>query len=322
MHKKICVLGDGSWGTAIASLLASNGYHVNLWCYNSEIAKSINNKNINKIYFPNVILDTKIKAFTNLQDAINGTQWVFEAIPIKFLRPILNQLKNFLNKDHILVVLSKGIEQETFFLPTQMIDDVFSNQVKKCVLSGPSFASELIEKKFTAVDIAASDNFLNNELSNILNNEYCRVELCEDIISMQVVGALKNIITLALGISDGYYNSNNTKAYILINGLKEVTFLLKFFNGDTSTLNRLSGIGDLVLSAYSNNSKNYKFGFHIGQGKTINDFLNTNLNLPEGVNSIQSINRLIIKNNLELPLIRNIYKIIFENAGPNTLLRI
>lgn len=314
LEPKVCVLGDGAWGTAIATVLAQNGFEVNLWCYNAQVADSINKHNINNLYFPDLVLDKKIKAFTDINQAIKDSSWIFEAIPVKFLRTILNQITS-LNKEQKWVVLSKGLEQKTFLLPSQIIDDVFKYDVKKIVVSGPSFAHDLVQKKFTCVEIAGS-NDIANQLIPIMQNDYFKLNYVDDLIGVQVGGAFKNVVTIALGIADGLGYSDNTKAYIFTKGLHEIAILAKHLGGKGETVYGLSGAGDLVLSAFGKHSKNLNLGLNIAKGLKVNELQN----LPEGINTLQSAYELIKANDLKLPLIYNLYKIIFSNSDFSIIL--
>ncbi len=311
MHE-ICVIGEGSFGTAIANLIAKNGRQVKLWCYDSKIAQSINKNHINSQYFPNFILDKKINAVTNFSE-IKETKYIFEAIPIKFLRSILQSAKPFVNKNQIWISLSKGIEQESLLFPSQIINNVFDINLERAVLSGPSFASEIINEQITAVNIACKNVKIANELNAILENNYFKVFIYDDLLAIEICAALKNVISLAIGMCDGTLCSDNTKGLILTIGFNEIIKIIKHFNGNPETINKLCGIGDLIISSFGKSGRNYKVGKMIAQGKKIDEILKDVNLTAEGVNSVQSIYQLIKKENLDLPLCKGIYEVIFEN---------
>jgi len=318
--EKICVIGEGSWGSAIAILLAENGHEINLWCHNPENAHSINYSHVNEEYLPKIELDAKIKGVIDFNQAFDGVKLIFEAIPVKFLRKILQNAKSHFSKDQTWVILSKGLEQETFLLPSQIVDDVFFMNVKKAAILGPSFAHDLILKKFTGVDISSTNDQIAKDLIKILENNYFKLRFCGDMIGMQLCAALKNVITLAIGIAQGSGFSDNTKAYIFTKGIEQISFLIKELGGSIETVSRLCGIGDLVLSAFGKFSKNLQLGVEIGQGKKIKDILNSTNSIPEGINTIQSVQQLIAKNKLKLSFFEGIYEIIFKGKDFNKVL--
>jgi len=310
-NKTVCVLGDGNWGTAVANLLANNGYAVNLWCHNPHVAESINKNHINNIYCPNTVLNKNIKAFTQLELALQNCTFIFQAIPIKFLRYVLEKSKPFYNKNQVWINLSKGLEQSTHLFPTQIIQDVLSEDCKIAVLSGPSFAHDLLQNKLTAVDLAGTESILQN-LKAIVENEYFKINLSNDLIGLQAGGAFKNVVSLVVGISQGLNLADNTKAYIFIKAFNELIELSVFLGAQKETLYGLSGLGDLILTAFGSHSKNLKIGIEIGQGRKIQKHELETSALPEGINSLQSINEIITKNNLKLPFLSNLHTAIFH----------
>lgn len=312
MFKKICVLGEGAWGTAIANLLVDNGYDVNLWCHEEEVFNSIKNSHSNK-YMPGLEISSKIIPFTSMQKALFEVDYVFEAIPVKFLRSVILQSKSFFNEKQIWIVLSKGIECETLMLPSQILDDVFQTSVKKAVVSGPSFAKDLINKDFTAVDLATSDENIKRDIKTILSNDYFRVFSCADIKGIQLCAALKNVVSLIIGIAEGSGYTDNAKAYLASVGLNEISLIAMKFDGNKEVAYGLAGVGDLILSAFGKSGRNFLIGKEIGRGNKLDLILKENKNLPEGINTIKSVYQMINKYNLDLPFFLNSYKVVFEN---------
>ena len=173
-NKVVALLGEGAWGTAIAQLLAHNGYTVRLWCHDPHVTELIIREHENKKYLPGIRLDEKIIPTTDLAQAVCGVRWIFEAIPVAYLRGVLEQARACATEDQVWVVLSKGIENKTLLFPTQMIDDVFHLPIKKAVFAGPSFAREVAEGSITGVAIGATDCDLGRELQQMLANEFFR----------------------------------------------------------------------------------------------------------------------------------------------------
>lgn len=321
LNKKITVLGEGQFGTAIATILAHNGYEVTLWCNSKQIAHTINTANINSKYFPDLILSNKIIATDNLHIAIEGADYIFEAIPVKFLRSVIENLKNYIKKHQVLVLLSKGIEQDTLLLPEQIIKNILPN-IEIAVMAGPSFASELVNQKLTAVNLACPNIQTSYELKSLLQNDYFKIKIIHDLIGLQICAALKNIITIAMGIAQGANLADNTIAYLFTIGLAETALLVEKLNGNQKTVYDFAGVGDLVLCAYGKYSRNFWFGQEIGQGKKIDEILQRNKDITiEGLNTLQSIKALSIKLNINLPLCNAIYGIIFENQDIKSIIK-
>jgi len=311
--KRVCVLGAGAWGTAVSDLLGSNGYKVNLWCYNPSAVESIVKKHRNEVCFPDAILSDNIHPETDIEACLSDVEWVFEAIPVKFLRSVLQRAKPYFSNKQAWVVLSKGIEQGSLLFPYQMIDDVFCSQVGKAVLSGPSFAKDLMLKQATAVDIASDNNEIAEELKGIVDNNFFKAHLSNDLIGVSVGGALKNVIAVAMGILDGAGYSDNTKAFMITAGLHEMVEFANYLGAKKETLYGLAGIGDLVLTCTGGASRNLMVGRHLGLGENLNEILEKTGAIPEGINTIKSVYQIIQKSNIDLPIFTSIYGVVFGN---------
>jgi len=318
--KTVCVLGAGAWGTAVATLLANNGYNVRLWSHEDDVVREICKQRINTTYLPGIVLDPRIEATTDLQQAICGASWIFEAVPVKFLRDVLQKALPCYNSGQTWVVLSKGIEQKTLLLPTQIIDDVFGRATKKAVFSGPSFAADLAKKQITAVTLAATDCAVALELQKVLANHYFRPYISLDIIGAQVGGAIKNVLTLGIGMLDGAGYSDNAKAFLLTRGLHEIVQIAVALGGRQETIYGLSGVGDLVLTSMGNLSKNLALGKRLGQGDSLTSLSASSSVVPEGINTIQSVYELIERYKLDLPICQGLYHVIFNEKTINEFL--
>lgn len=320
VHETVCVLGAGSWGTAIATLLAENGYIVNLWSYEPEVADDITRTRFNKKYLPDIKLDPNIQATTDLAQATCNVRFVFEATPVAYIREVLQKIQSCYTPEQVWVVLSKGIEQDSLLLPTQILDDVFGNVVQKAVFSGPSFAKEVAQKEITAVTVAATDCKLAETIQQMLANTYFRPYVALDMIGVQVGGALKNVITIGIGLLDGAGYTDNTKAFLLTKGLQEIKQLATVLGGNPNTLDGLSGVGDLVLTAMGKSSRNLDFGRKIGSGMSREQALASLGHVAEGANTVQSVYQLMQKHNLDLVICRNVYQVLFENKSIDAML--
>ncbi len=309
--KKVCVVGDGAWGTAVATLLAQNGNQVNLWCHDASNAQAIARTHKNERYLPGHTLSERIVPTASLEDAMRDARWIFQAIPVQYLRSVILQAAPCFKQDQVWVVLSKGIEKDTLLLPTQIIDDIFANSPQKAVLAGPSFAADVVNKQVTGVSIAATDPALARELQTMLNNEYFAAFINDDLIGVQVGGAVKNVITLGVGMLEGAEYTDNTKAFLVTRGLHEITLIAKVMGGKPETLYGLSGIGDLMLTALGKLSRNLAVGKRLGKGDPLKIILDELGHVPEGINTVQSIQQLADKHHLQLPICSAIYDIIF-----------
>lgn len=317
--KTVCMLGSGAWGTAVASLLADNGCQVKLWCYEPGVAESIVNKRCNERYLPDSILHENIRPITDIKKALEDVSWVFEAVPVKFLRSVLQQAKPYFLDDHVWVVLSKGIEQDSLLFPSQMIDNVFEKSVKKAVVSGPSFAKDVMLQQVTAVDVASENENIAADLKDMLENNYFRTNMLADLIGVQVGGALKNVMAVVIGMLDGAGFTDNTKAYLFTAGLDEMVQLANVLGAKKETLYGLSGVGDLVLTCMGGLSRNFMVGRRLGLGEKLDDILAKTGVIPEGINTVTSVYQLIQKQNIHLPIFETIYDVIYAGKSVKDL---
>lgn len=312
MIGKVAVLGAGAWGTAWATLLANNGYAVSLWCYEPDVVAEIDATGINKRYLPSITLPSGITPTHDLAQALDGATVVFEAVPVAFLRSILVAAKPLVAPTVPWVMLSKGIEQRTLNLPLQVIADVLGAATPTAVVSGPTFAKELAQKSISAATLASTDVALTKQLIHQLNNDYMTLHLSDDPIGVQVGGAVKNVIALAVGMAHGAGYGHNTTAYLITMGLVEVGALAQVLGGKKETLYGLSGLGDLVLTCTGEQSKNLRVGTMLGSGKTFEQVRQEVPVLPEGVNTVESVRELARKHSLPLPLCLGVHACMFQ----------
>lgn len=318
----ISILGDGAWGTAIATLLANNNFQPLLWCYDQEVYQAIKETRFNYKYLKDIKLDQNIKVTDNLEYAITNSDIIFEAIPTKYLRSIVQESNKY-TSNQPWIVLSKGIENNSLLFASEIVKDIIKD-VNQAIISGPSFAYELASKQFTSVNLATQDKNLALTLKKILNNKYFKVNLTDDMIGIQVCGAFKNIIAIILGILDGAKYSNNTKAFFITKGLEEMAILTNSLGGKVESVYGLSGIGDLVLTATSTESKNFSLGQQIGLSHILNQDINNLINkhsTVEGLNTIISIYNLAKIKKIDLNLVDNLYQIITNKVDIKELFK-
>lgn len=304
--KKLGVLGGGAWGTAMANLLAENGHPVYLWCYEQDVTQCIAETHINKRYLPEIQLSPLVMPTQNIEDIFCNTEIIFEAIPVAHMRSIFALVKSYIQSNHRFVVLSKGIEQKTLMLPSQIIADVLGVQTQMAGVAGPSFAKDTAAKQVTGLAVASLDQEFIAELQALINNKYCCTVSEQDIIGLQCGGAFKNVLALGLGILDGAGCTDNTKAFVFTFGMAEMALCAQALGGKKETLYGLSGVGDLVLTSMGKLSRNRHLGQCLGQGKSLDAVIKEMGTAPEGVNTVESVCQLAERYNLDLPVLGGI----------------
>jgi glycerol-3-phosphate dehydrogenase (NAD(P)+) len=321
VKERVCVVGEGAWGTAIATLLAHNGYTVNLWCYHAEIAEEIRMHRTNIRYMPGVMLSPLIHATYDMAEALTGVQWVFEAIPVQYLRSVLVSLVPHLQGVSTIVALSKGIEQDSLLLPTQIMDEVFSQSIHTAVIAGPSFARDVVRQQPTGFVIASQEPAIAKQLQMIMHSSFSFPELSRDMLGVQLCSALKNVITLGVGILHGAGYTDNTKALFITRCLHEMSLLVTASGGLQETVYGLAGVGDLILTAYGSLSRNGEVGRRLGAGETLASIIAATGYTPEGVNSAISLYKLAERVGVNMPLCCSIYDILYNGRDVHEIIR-
>ncbi|HIE58425.1 MAG TPA: NAD(P)-dependent glycerol-3-phosphate dehydrogenase [Persephonella sp.] len=318
----LTILGTGSWGTALAQTFSVNFENVLLWGINKEVVDTINTQNKNTKYFPEIILNKNIKATLSLEEAISFSKIIVIAIPTQAIRETLRKIGISFLKNKIFISASKGIEISSLKLISQIIkEETYLPEENIFVLSGPSFAKEVALGLPTAVTLAG-DLKKAEELQMFLNTENFRTYITDDIKGVEVGGAVKNVIAIATGISDGLCLGNNARAGLITRGLYEMTKVATFFGGRKETLYGLSGMGDLVLTATGDLSRNRKFGNLIGQGISINQALKKVGQVVEGYKTVKALKKLVLEKNIELPITDAVYSVLYENLSPKEAVKI
>ncbi len=316
MMQTIGIIGSGSWGTALAQVFSEKCDTVKLWGRDKNLIESINKERINFKYLPEIILNENIKGTTDLEEIFLTSDIIVIAIPTQVIRETLKDIKLNL-KNKIIISASKGIEIDSLKLVSDILKEVLSIDEKKSfVLSGPSFAKEVAQKLPTAITLAGNIE-LGKILQRLLTTTYFRIYTSDDIKGAEIGGAVKNVIAIATGVSDGLGFGNNARASLITRGLYEMTKLAKVYGGKSETLYGLAGLGDLVLTATGNLSRNRKFGYLIGKGLSINKALEEVNQVVEGVKTVKAIKKLIDIYNLELPISEMVYRVVYENLPIN-----
>ncbi len=315
---KIAVLGAGGWGTTLAVLLNSNGHKVTLWEFNPKYAATLNLHRENFYYLPGIKIPKRIEITNDLEYAVREKSVIVISAPTQFIRSSFAGLKNYDFKDSLIVSVSKGIELNTNFLVSDILKDIFVFLKKENILclSGPSHAEEVARKIPTAVVCSCYDKKKSKVIQKVFSNSYFRVYSNEDLIGTEVCGALKNVIAIAAGISDGTGFGDNTKAAIMTRGMHEIMNLGLKLNARMETFFGLAGIGDLIVTCGSEHSRNRRVGIQLGEGKKLKDILSESKMVAEGVATTKSAFDLSGKLNIELPITHQVYDILYKNKKP------
>jgi glycerol-3-phosphate dehydrogenase (NAD(P)+) len=312
----IAVIGAGSWGTALACLLQDKGYDVSLWALEKDVADEINTKNTNSAYFHDVVLPSGLRATCSIEDAVRKARYVLNVVPTQFTRSVFKEAARHLGRDAVIISASKGIEQGSLVTVTGILRDVTGRQA--AALSGPSFAKEVIRKLPTAVTLAIEDIESGLLLQEIFNTNYFRVYTHSDVLGVELGGALKNVIAIASGISDGLGLGHSARAALITRGLFEIARLGRAMGADSKTFSGLSGLGDLVLTCTGPLSRNYSVGVSLGKGMKLQDILASTKSVAEGVATALSAYELAQKKDVELPIVAQVYQVLYQGKDPET----
>jgi glycerol-3-phosphate dehydrogenase (NAD(P)+) len=312
-YKKISVIGAGAWGTALAEVISRQGNEVNLWAREGDVVKSINTSNTNDLYLPNIKLSKLIIAQNNITDVLN-CDLLLMVTPAQFMRSILNSLKSCLNEEVPIVLCSKGIETETLNLMSEIAESIMPNN-PLAVLSGPSFAIDVVNNKPTAVTLACKNPTIGKSIADSINLATFRPYLSEDVIGAQIGGATKNVIAIAAGVVEGQELGDSARAATIARGYSEINRLAVALGGQEETLAGLSGMGDLILTCNSETSRNFSLGMKLGQGLNAHEATNNLSSVAEGMYSAKAIDKLSKKLGIEMPITNAVNDLIERNRS-------
>lgn len=312
---KITIFGTGSFGTALANVLAENGHSVLMWGKNENTVDEINQSHQNKRYLKDVTLNETIKATSQLEQAVNFSDIFLIALPTKAIRNVVTEIDQHIKTKKTFIHVAKGIENETFKRVSEMIEDSVSKNHKNGVgvLSGPSHAEEVVIKQPTTVAASSKDEHISKLIQDLFMNDYLRVYTNNDLIGVELGGALKNIIAVASGIVAGMGYGDNAKAALMTRGLAEISRLGEKLGADPMTFLGLGGIGDLIVTCTSTHSRNYTLGYKLGKGKTTEEALNEMNMVVEGIYTTNSVYHLAKSQNVDMPITNALYKVLFED---------
>ncbi|MCM3065917.1 MULTISPECIES: NAD(P)H-dependent glycerol-3-phosphate dehydrogenase [Priestia] len=316
--EKIAVLGAGSWGTALGFVLADNGHDVRIWGHRQEIIDGINEMHENKKYLPGVELPMTMRGYTSLEEAILGVETVILAVPTKAIREVLQSLEEVATNPLTIVHVSKGIEPDTLLRISEMIEQEMEPAKLQdvVVLSGPSHAEEVSRRQPTTVTSSSKNMKAAEKVQDLFNNhQYFRVYTNPDVIGVEIGGALKNIIALAAGITDGLGYGDNAKAALITRGLAEIARLGSVLGANPLTFSGLTGIGDLIVTCTSVHSRNWRAGNMLGKGHKLEEVLDNMGMVVEGVRTTKAAYQLAEKYDVKMPITQALYDVLFNDVS-------
>ncbi|MFO7783629.1 MAG: NAD(P)H-dependent glycerol-3-phosphate dehydrogenase [Thermodesulfobacteriota bacterium] len=320
---KIAVIGAGSWGTALADLLAEKGHDVVLWVREEEVFHQIQEAGENRAFMPGVPLDRRLRPVMTYKEALDDRELVVLVVPSHVIRGVIQGIRPYIREDTVIVTGTKGIENDTLMTVSEVVraELPVHDPRRFASLAGPSFAREVCRRLPTAVSVACPDGDLARTLQDVFSTNAFRVYASRDLVGTQLAGALKNVIAIGAGVSDGLDFGDNARAALITRGLAEITRLAVALGANPHTLAGLSGMGDLVLTCTGDLSRNRTVGLKIGGGIGVPEITSSMNMVAEGVKTARSAHELGRKAGVELPIIDQVYYILYEGKDPNDAVR-
>lgn len=298
----IAVVGAGAWGTALAKLLSEKGEAVTLWCREPEVAESVRAHHVNDRFLPDARLPASLQVTVELRAAVEGRELIVVAVPSQYLRAIVDGLASHVDREQRFVSATKGIEENSLLTMSEVIRDVLPFSPDLTVISGPTFAKEVSSGEPTAIVAASVTEASAVAVQARLATRAFRVYTNEDVVGVELGGALKNIIALAVGVAAGLGFGHNPKAALMARGLKEIERLAEAMGGQRSTLSGLAGVGDLVLTCTGELSRNRTVGVALGRGERLQDILSSMPQVAEGVSTTHAAAALARRHGVDMPI--------------------
>jgi len=321
--KRIAVIGAGNWGTALAATLARSGHAVSLWAYEPEIVESIRQRLENSIFMPGVSLPTGIAATNDLGEALDGAEIVVTAMPSHVCRGLYERMLTHLTPEMILVSATKGIDTDGALRMSEIIGSVVGTRFvpRLCVLSGPSFAREVVRGDPTALVVASRDGAAAQLVQREFSSKTLRLYTSTDMVGVEIGGAVKNIIAIAAGVITGLGLGHNPTAALITRGLAEISRLAHACGAKRETLGGLAGLGDLVLTCTGDLSRNRTVGVELGRGRKLAEVIGSMRMVAEGVKTTYATVTLAQRNQVEMPITTQVHRILEGQVSPSEAIR-
>lgn len=316
MNGKITILGSGAMATACSILLTENPeQQVAMWTRDPDRAREMSKHRENRRLLPGVAIPERVQITADIDDAVADAEFLVAAIPTKFLRDALTKLRSHLTQHRAVVSVIKGMENQTFMRPSEIIEDVLGSK-PVVALGGPSHAEEIARRLPATVVAASGDIALAREVQEMFTTDRFRVYTNSDIIGVELAGALKNVIAIAAGICDGLGYGDNAKSALLTRGLVEITRFGEAMGAEPLTFAGLAGVGDLITTCISPYSRNRMVGERLGKGESLNEILSTMDAVAEGVTTTSSVYELAEKRHIDMPITMEVYHVLFDGKSP------
>lgn len=320
----VAIIGIGTWGTALGQVLADNGHDVVLYGRDPIQNQIINTEHKNPKYFGNdVLLSTKIKASDDLKATLSDSHFVILAVPSSALRNVLEQIKDLIPTNAILVNTAKGFDLKTKKRLSTLIQEFFPKRRRPGIVSliGPSHAEEVIIRKLTLITSTCKNQKHAKAVATLFSNEYFRVYAQKDEIGAEIGAAMKNVIAIASGIIDGLGYGDNARAALITRGLAEIIKFGIFFGGKRKTFQGLTGLGDLTVTCNSQHSRNFRAGVVIGKEDSSKNFLLHHTETVEGIPATLIIHEIAEEHKLDLPIVHAVYEVLYRDAKPSVMVK-
>ncbi len=317
----VAIIGGGSWGTALAVNLGRRGVPVRLYMHEVELVNRMLLRRDNPVYLPGVPIPETVTPTHELATAVSGVSLVVFAVPTPFARAVHGALAGQLGSRVPVVVATKGIEENTLLLPTEVAASCHPVRTPIAAISGPSFAEEVARGVPTAIVVAATDGALAREIQDRLAGETLRLYTNADVVGVQIAAALKNVVAIAAGIADGLGCGQNTLAALITRGLAEIKRLGVARGASPETFSGLASLGDLVLTCTGGLSRNRQVGQALGKGERLEDVIGRMSHVAEGVRTARSARDLARKAGVEMPIVEEVYRILYEDGVPREAVR-
>ncbi|MBI0093227.1 NAD(P)H-dependent glycerol-3-phosphate dehydrogenase [Lactobacillus sp. M0403] len=318
---KIAVLGAGSWGTVLGSMLADKGNEIVLYGNNEQVNQEINEHHTNEHYMKDWSVNETATATGDLNKALDRAEVILFVLPTQAIRIVAKQVGQILTetgRKPLIVTATKGIEPGTKKLISEILtEEIYPNDTDKIVaISGPSHAESVAQKDLTAISCASTSKEYAEKVQEMFSNDYFRLYTNSDLVGVEVAGAVKNVIAIAAGILVGKHYGDDAKAALMTRGLAEITRLgVNYFGADPMTFSGLSGIGDLIVTCTSVNSRNWRCGKQLGEGKSLDYVLQNMGQVVEGATTVKAVHELCQEKQIDMPISEAIYRVLYENSN-------
>ena len=317
---KIGLFGTGAYGMALASILSENKMDITMWTKFEEEKDNLEKTRKNENFIPGFVLDKDIKFTTSVEECARDKDLLVIAIPAAFVATLCEELNRYVNSNVNICIASKGIEQKTGLFVNEIVEKYLGTK-NIAVLSGPSFAIDVVKKKPIGLTLATNNDFTKNVVKKAFLNKYIKLRHTNDIVGTEICGAIKNVIALAAGVLEGLGASNSTRAMLITESLHDIGEIIDAFGGDRKTVLSFAGFGDLLLTCTSTTSRNYSYGKLVGEKKSIDELKNYTDNITvEGFYTLESIYQLLKDKDVKIPIIDVIHSIIKKGKDPDELL--